>query len=177
MTPEDDLLPPTAAPGERALADAAARALERADADAPAALWDPDRCPPALLAQLAASVDAPGRWPDDDAGRRRAIRGALALHRRRGTPAALRWSLRDAGVIAEIVERPGAAAHTVSIGVLNSAALDPELRTADAVRALAERTGRASVVYQVSIAAGVRAAVGVAAAAAGVRAAFAEAAA
>lgn len=171
------LLPPTATPGERAVEDAMARGPERVDVDAPAALWDPARCPPALLALLAWALDVPGHWPDDDEGRRRAIREAVPIHRVRGTLAALEWSLRDAGVLAEIVERPGGAAHTVSVAVLNSAALAPELRSAESVRALAERTGRASVVYQASIAGGADVVVGLACAAAGVRAARVEAAA
>ena len=171
----DSLLPPNATRGERAVEDAMARGLERVDVDAPATLWDPARCPAAQLGRLALALDVPGRWPAGDEGRRRAIRGAVAVHRVRGTLAALRWTLRDAGVVAEIVERPNNAAFTVSIGVLNSAALEPDLRSAGAVVALAERTGRASVVYRASIAAGVRAGVGVAAAAAGVRAARAEA--
>lgn len=163
----DSLLPPNATPAERAGEDAMAHAERAVDADAPAALWDPGRCPPALLPALAEALDLPGHWPEDDAGRRRAIRGAVPVHRVRGTLAALKWSLRDAGVAADVEERPGGAAFTVGIGVLNSAALEPDLATEAGVRALAERTGRASVTYQVSIAASASAVVPLAAAAGG----------
>ena len=51
--------------------------------------------------------------------------------------------------------------------MLNSAALEPDLATAAGVRALAGRTGRASVTYEVSIAASAAFAVPLAAAAGG----------
>ena len=171
------LLPPSATAGERAVEDGMARGMEGVDVDAPAALWDASRCPPALLDQLAWALDLPGRWPTDDEGRRRAVRGAIAVHRVRGTRAALDWTLRDAGIVAQVVERPAGAAYVVRIDVLNSAALAPDLRVGTTIVALAEATGQASVEYQVSMAAGVNARVGLTAVAIGAWTAHVEAAA
>lgn len=150
----DALLPPSAAPQELAAEQSTAR-IEGADGDgAVAALWDPDACPPAALGQLRYALDAPGHWPADDAGRREALRGAIPLHRLRGTRAALDRALRDGGVIAAVEENPGGVRHVAAVAVLNSAALDAELATVDGIRGLAERTGRASVRIDVTLVGG-----------------------
>ena len=160
------LLPPSATPQERAAEAATARVGDADGDDAVRHLWNPAACVPAALDQLRWALDAPGHWPEDDAGRRRALREALPLHRVRGTRAALDRSLRDAGVVADVAENPGGVRHTVRIDVLNSAALDAGLATAEAVRGLAERTGRATVRYQVALSAGATLSAGLAAAAA-----------
>lgn len=160
------LLPPSATPQERA-ADEVCERIADADGDGVVgSLWDPDACPSAHLDQLRWALQAPGHWPADDAGRREALRSAVRLHRLRGTRAALDESLRGAGVVADVDENPAGATHVVAIAVRNSAALDADLASAPAVRALAERTGRASVRYDVSLSAGATLRLGLAAAAA-----------
>lgn len=149
----ETLLPPSATPQERAADAVCARIGDADEGDVVATLWDPDRCPSHLLEQLRWALDAPGHWPADDAGRRAALRGAVRVHKRRGTRGALDRALIDAGVVARIVERPNGRNHVVSVLVLNSGALDAGIDTAAEVQALAERTGRASVRYDVSLAA------------------------
>ena len=167
------LLPPSASPQERAAEAATARVGGADGGDVGRSLWDPDACPSALLGQLRWALDAPGHWPADDAGRRTALREAVPLHLRRGTRRALDDSLVDAGVVARVVERPGGARHVVDVRVLNSAALNEDLATEAGIRALAERTGRASVRYDVALSAGATVEAGVAAAAAAASYAYA----
>lgn len=160
------LLPPNARPQERA-AEAVMERLGDADGeDVTRRLWNPASCPPALLGQLRWALQAPGHWGPDVARQRAAVAGAVRLHRVRGTRAALDAALLDAGVVAEVTERPADAAFTVSVRVLNSAALDAELATAPAVQALASRTGRATVRYDVALAANATLRAGLAAGAA-----------
>lgn len=156
----DVLLPPSATPQERAADDACSRIEEADGRGVVGDLWDPDACPSALLGQLRWALDAPGHWPADDAGRRAALRSAVPLHRERGTRAALDRALRDAGAVADVAENPNGERHVVSVAVRNSGALDPAVATVGGLRVLLERTGRASVRYDVSVAAGATLALG-----------------
>ena len=97
------LLPPSATPFERALEQALAR-IE--DVPVPVdTLWDPHRCPAALLPWLAWawSVDEwDPDWPEHV--KRRVIAAAPEVHRLKGTRAAVERALKAIGVFAEIVE-------------------------------------------------------------------------
>ncbi len=91
-----DLLPPNATPLERRVA----HALARVDT-LPIALrayWDPASCPAPLLPYLATEVSVDG-WElaESEDARRALIHGAIELHRKRGTPWAVREVIRRLG--------------------------------------------------------------------------------
>ncbi len=91
------LLPPSATPALRHVEAATAR-LADVDAGALRRLWDPDACPVTLLPWLAwaLSVDEwDPSWPEDR--KREVIRSAFAVHRVKGTLAAIRQALTAAG--------------------------------------------------------------------------------
>jgi len=97
------LLPPNATDGEAALEQVSALRLTTS-ADA---LWDPARCPAALLPWLAwaLSVDVwdPG-WTE--AVKREVIRSSVEYHRRKGTRAAVEAAIAAAGLgNADLIER------------------------------------------------------------------------
>lgn len=92
----DSLLPPPASGLERSLEAATVRAgalppLNRH-------VWDPDRCPEALLPWLAWAVSV-DLWRDDwPADRKRAaIKASIAWHRVKGTPGGLRRAIAEQG--------------------------------------------------------------------------------
>ncbi|MBZ6381120.1 phage tail protein I [Sphingomonas sanguinis] len=98
-----DLLPPNATSGERALADVAGRV---GDVGAPIRdVWNPDTCPPALLAWLAwaFSVD---QWDDGwtEAQKRRFIKQSVEIHRHKGTIGAVQDALAALGIEARVQE-------------------------------------------------------------------------
>lgn len=109
------ILPPNATRLERALEQASAVAVSFAVPIAD--LWDPDRCPAALLPWLAwaLSVDVwDPRWAEED--RRNVIRTSVAVHRRKGTVGSVRRQLRAAGYgDAVILERFGNQTYDRSI--------------------------------------------------------------
>jgi len=86
------LLPPNATALERAAEAATARVGE---VEVPiATLWDPDRCPAALLPYLAWALsvdDWSPEWPERI--KRAVIRAAIAVHRTKGTIGALHRAL------------------------------------------------------------------------------------
>lgn len=92
----DILLPPNATQAERALEQATAGLGEL---PAPLReLWDPDTCPAHLLPWLAWALQVDvwdNGWSDD--AQRAAIRGAITVHRRKGTPWAIKRALANAG--------------------------------------------------------------------------------
>lgn len=99
-----DLLPPNASALERAIAATGARV------DALPVnlrhLWSPTLCPVGLLPWLAWSL-AVDEWEShwDESTQRRVIAGAIEIHRRRGTAAAMRQAIQSAGYAnAEIKE-------------------------------------------------------------------------
>jgi phage tail P2-like protein len=98
-----DLLPPNAGEAERAMSLAIARAAAVSVPIRP--VWNPDTCPPALLAWLAwaESVDD---WDPawSDAQKRNAIKASLAIHQRKGTVRALELAVGTFGFDVEIVE-------------------------------------------------------------------------
>lgn len=98
-----DLLPWNAAPQERALSEAAGRV---SGVDAPLRdLWNPDTCPPALLAWLAwaFSVD---QWDANwtDAQKREFIKSSVEVHRYKGTIGAVRDALAALALDAQVQE-------------------------------------------------------------------------
>lgn len=81
------LLPPNASPLERALEAATARV---GAIPIPGGLWDPATCPLAILPWLAWALSVDTWDPDwSEATKRAAVAGSIALHRMKGTPAAI----------------------------------------------------------------------------------------
>lgn len=102
------LLPPNATPLERRAAQALAWDVSsRMPADLIPTLWNPDTCPADLLHILAwaESVDTwDATWPEER--KRAVIKESRAIHRQKGTPAAIRRVLSALGQPdAEIMER------------------------------------------------------------------------
>jgi phage tail P2-like protein len=101
------LLPPNATTLERVLTQGATAQALPVPIDT---LWDPERCPAALLPWLAWTFrveDWNAAW--SEARKRAVIAEAITIHRLRGTVAAVRRALRIAGFgDARIVERWGA---------------------------------------------------------------------
>lgn len=102
-----DLLPPWRGSAERALATAGQHPALDVPLDR---LWDPARCPAELLPWLAWTLsveDWDSAWPEWR--KREVVGGAIALHRMRGTVAAVRRVLQITGYgSAKIIERWGA---------------------------------------------------------------------
>ncbi|MDE0109899.1 MAG: phage tail protein I [Bryobacterales bacterium] len=153
-----DLLPPNASRTERAVDAASARIDEL---PVPLRdLWNPWKCPLALLPWLAATLGVetwdPG-WPE--AVKRRFCAEAFGVHREKGTPAALKRVLGLAGAVFNYAEGPDAeaelAAMQARVSILNSESI--ALDSIDSLRAALERHKRASVHLQVEALAGFRA--------------------
>lgn len=100
------LLPPWHGPAEAALADTATAFPLPVPIPE---LWDPARCPVALLPWLAWTLDADDFDPAaPEETRRRVIAEAVTIHRQRGTRAGVRRALAAAGLgSATIFERFG----------------------------------------------------------------------
>lgn len=100
------LLPPNATPTEAALETATARL---GDVPVVAGLWDPETCPAAVLPWLAwaLSIDEwDAGWTDET--KRRIVASSVAVHRRKGTVAAVKRAVADAGYgDAQVIERFG----------------------------------------------------------------------
>lgn len=102
------LLPPNQSTLEAALANAAAMAHRP---EVIATLWDAQRCPVDLLPWLAwaLSVD---EWDEawTEAQKRSQIQGSIAMHRRKGTPWAVKQALGRAGLeVVDLIEHPQGA--------------------------------------------------------------------
>ena len=98
------LLPPNQTRLEASLANAAA--LPHTP-EVLALLWDAQRCPVQLLPWLAWAVSV-DEWDEawTEAQKRAQVLGAIALHRKKGTPWAVKQALSRAGVeMARIIER------------------------------------------------------------------------
>lgn len=148
-----DLLPRNATPMERAV-DAAAARLDELEVPV-RDLWNPARCPLALLPWLAwaLGVEAwnPG-WPG--AVKRQACAEAFEVHREKGTAAALRRILRLIGAVYEYTEGPdgGLAPMTAKVTILNSESIN--LDGIDSAKRAFDSAKRASVRLEVEVASG-----------------------
>jgi phage tail P2-like protein len=114
----ESLLPPNATAAERAIEGAARRAesvpLPARD------MWNPDKCPAALLPWLAwaFSVD---EWDTEwtEAEKRSVIRASLSVHKIKGTIGAIERALAPLGYLIDVVEwwemEPRGVPYTFSI--------------------------------------------------------------
>lgn len=118
MTARESILPPNASPLERALEQGAARIT---DVPIPLReLWDPEECPLEFLPWLAwaLSVD---RWEVhwSEGQKRAAVKQAIDLQRRKGTPAAVESVLASFDELLKLTEwhemRPRGEAHTFHV--------------------------------------------------------------
>ena len=164
------LLPPNASPLERALELSMAHYGDVDERVVPIdLLWRPREIPVQALPWLAWGLGVKRwdpTWPE--ATRREVVAGALETHRRRGTLAAVRRTLDDIGAVYDLVERPGDAAHTMAVSILNSNALLGTTDTAT-IKAYIEDAKRFSTHFTLAVASSLGATeIGVAAGAAGV---------
>jgi phage tail P2-like protein len=116
VTDAPSLLPPNATPLERALESATAR-IGAVDVTTASTLWDPATCPLALLPWLAWSLSVDQwdpAWPE--ATKRQAVADSIALHRIKGTRAAVDMVLARFDAVLDVVEwheaTPVAEPHT-----------------------------------------------------------------
>ena len=148
-----DLLPPNATPLEREIDGVSARLDEL---DVPLRhLWNPARCPLALLPWLAWALGVETWDPDwPEAVKRRFCAEAFEVHREKGTVAAIRRVLNLIGAVHDYVEGPGGglAPLTAKVSILNSESI--LLDDIADVRAALDRAKRASVPLTVEILAG-----------------------
>ncbi len=139
------LLPPNASPLERALDHAVARI---SDVPTPLRdLWNPDTCPVGLLPYLAyaLSIDSwSSDWPETI--KRRRVRQALAIQRRKGTSASVRDVIESFGGGVAIREwwqmQPPGDPHTFSLvlNITDQAGVPADAAFVDAVIAEVYRT-------------------------------------
>ena len=150
------LLPPNAAPFERAAEQSMALYGDRRPIVIDT-LWDPARCPEALLPFLAWGLGV-RRWDPDwpEATRRKVVAEAIATHRRRGTLGAVRTALDDIDAVYDLIERPGGAAHRIDVRIYNSNTLLGTTPVA-VVREYIEDAKRLSVHYTLTLAASIEA--------------------
>ena len=148
-----DLLPPNATLLERAV-DAASARLDELGVPV-SDLWNPARCPLALLPWLAWSLAVESWDPDWPAElKRRACAEAFAVHREKGTVAAINRILRLIGAVWSYVEGPdgGLAPMTAKVSILNSESI--ELDDIADVRTTLGHAKRASLRLDIEIQAG-----------------------
>ncbi|QDQ27705.1 phage tail protein I [Chitinimonas arctica] len=131
------LLPPNATALERAVADSTATPL---DPSVLRTLWSADHCPAPLLPYLAWAMSVDGwEFAQTDAQRRQLVRESLALHRRKGTPWAVKRALDIIGFDNARLDEHPAAAHWAEFDlavVVEDRPLD-DAAVADALRMVA----------------------------------------
>ena len=144
------LPPETATPAERRLDAVAAARLGAIPASLPVSVWDIDAVPVPWLPVLAYALSVE-LWDDkwSVSAKRKAIRDAIALHREKGTVAAVYRVLAAAGAIYSYTEP---APFRCRIAIQNSASLT--LATLAALREQLNCVKRASVVCDVVAEAG-----------------------
>lgn len=98
------LLPPNSTPLELALADTAE--MERLAPEVIATLWDAASCPAASLPWLAWALHV-DNWDDDssEAQKRSAIQQSIRLHRKKGTPWAVKRALSTLGIEVDLFDQ------------------------------------------------------------------------
>ena len=145
------LLPPNATPLERAMAGA--MALLGTIPNPVPAVWSPERCPLHLLPWLAWALGVEEWKPDwPEAVKRAACAEAFAIHRIKGTQAAVERVLDLIGAVYEYLERPGGEAMKALVKIFNSESI--ELDGLAEVKAALERVKRKSVHLEVELHAG-----------------------
>ena len=151
-----DLLPPNATRLERAV-DAASARLDELEVPV-RHLWNPWRCPLALLPWLAWTLGAETWDPDwPESLKRRTCAEAFQVHREKGTVAALRRVLALVGAVYDYVEGPdgGLDPMTAKVSILNSHSI--ALDGIGEVRAALDRARRATVHLTVEVRSGLAA--------------------
>ena len=151
-TVERSLLPPNAAPLERAMELAlAGRGIEMPIRRLWSAAAGEKGCPVALLPYLAWALgveDWDSDWPEPI--KRAAVARAAAIHREKGTLAGLKRLLETSGADYEYVERPAGVPMTARLGIRNSNAV-----YLPAIAPAIERVKRASLHIQLELTAAV----------------------
>ena len=136
------LLPYNASALERALEGATARI---GDVPVPLRdLWSPQRCPLKILPWLAWALGVEEwtpEWPERV--KRSIVADAIAVHREKGTVAALRRILAAVGAEYDYTERPGGVAMTATLTIYNGASI--ELAGLAGITAAIDRVKRASL--------------------------------
>ena len=143
------LLPPNATPLEGHLEQAMAMYEDGRDVPIDA-LWDPHRCPAALLPWLAWALGVrrwDAAWTEDV--KRAVIAGAVPLRRIEGTRGAIAAHLDAIGAVYSIVERPGQAWFRAQILIYNSAEVGAAATAA--LQAQIDDVTRLSVEWGVSL--------------------------
>ena len=154
------LLPPNATPLERALAGA--MALLGTIPNPVRDVWSPARCPLHLLPWLAWSLGVEEWKPDwPEAVKRAACAEAFAVHRIKGTWAAVERVLDLIGAVHDHDERTGGKAMTGLVRIFNSESI--ALDSLAEVKAALERVKRKSFHLEVELHAGLSGEISVAA--------------
>ena len=146
------LLPPNATPLERNIEQSMAFYGDEREVLV-GQTWRPHQCPVEVLPFLAWGLRVrrwDATWPEET--RRRVVADAIAVHKIRGTTAAVEAALDDIGAVYDIEIRPGGAAFRMTVSVYNSATLLGETNTAT-LREYIDDVKRFSVHYDLGLAA------------------------
>lgn len=165
-----DLLPSNATPLERALADVDGTRLLATPTSFIASLWDPATCPALLLPYLAWALSVDVWNPDwSEATKRAVIAASPAVHRRKGTRAAVEDAVGALGLVARFQEwweaTPNRRRGTFRVMVLATESADAGVVVSEAlqrdVRAMVKAAKPKSRVAEVGIGVQMRGPVGV----------------
>ena len=149
------ITPPPAGSAEKRLDAATDERLGTFDASLPETAWDPDNIPEEYLAVLAWAHSLDEWNPAWDAQTRRdAIRGAVAAHARKGTPAGVKGVLDRVGADYTYAERINGNAGTAAVVILNSGSL--RISDAISIESLINAHKRGTVHMTVTLQSGVR---------------------
>ena len=155
-----DLLPPNATPLERAIDGASARLDEL---EVPLRhLWNPRLCQLAALPWLAWSLGVETwdpDWPEEV--KRAAMAESIAIHREKGTPAAIKRVMGVIGADYIYTEEPSGTPMTAQVAILNSAAI--AISDVAGLKAALDRVKRASLHLSLVVQSGLSASVEVSA--------------
>lgn len=145
---------PLLPPNQTRLEAALARAPDieaRVSADTIATLWDATRCPARLLPWLAWSLSVDD-WDDawDDTTKRGVIASSIEIHRRKGTPWAVRRALSLLGLRVQFREwfATGKAPYTFEVRIAATAGIDRQAvaRAIDAYKPVSRSHGITAVI-------------------------------
>lgn len=145
---------PLLPPNQTRLEAAIARAPDieaRVTADIIATLWDAQRCPARLLPWLAWALSVDD-WDEawDDTTKRRMIAASIEIHRRKGTPWAVRRALELLGLHVQIREwfNTGNAPYTFEVRIAAAGRIDRQAvaRAIDAYKPVSRSHGITAVI-------------------------------